>query len=99
MGLPSRPILAEKKMQTPKLASTFEFEKFSQADLLDLRDELLHSGVDSWQAAELIGNFLAGRGYGVSNHAARNAAACIDYCGVGSLRSMQEQLEKLARVM
>ena len=36
--------------------------KFSQDDVADLRSELLSSGLDNWQAAELIASFLAARG-------------------------------------
>ena len=73
-------------------------EKFALTDLTSLREELLQSGLDSWQAAELIGAFLMGRGYGVSNHAARTAATRIESVGC-SLQCMQEELEKLALVM
>ena len=71
-------------------------EKFTATDLSSLREELLQSGLDSWQAAELISSFLNVRGYGVSNHAARGAVAAIES---GSLTSMREELEKLAYVM
>jgi hypothetical protein len=73
-------------------------EKFTATDLSSLRGDLMQSGLDSWQAAELIGAFLSGRGYGVSNHAARSAATRIESVGC-SLQSMQEELEKLALVM
>ena len=73
-------------------------EKFAATDLSSLREELMQSGLDSWQAAELIGAFLNTRGYGVSNHAARHAATRIESVGC-SLKSMQEELEKLALVM
>jgi hypothetical protein len=73
-------------------------EKFTAADLYCLREELMRSGLDSWQAAEMIGSFLAGRGYGVSNHAARNAATRIESVGC-SLKSMREELDKLALAM
>ena len=73
-------------------------EKFAATDLSTLREELMQSGLDSWQAAELISAFLVGRGYGVSNHAARSAASRIESVGC-SLKSMQEELEKLAYVM
>jgi hypothetical protein len=73
-------------------------EKFTATDLSSLREELMQSGLDSWQAAELIGSFLSGRGYGVSNHAARSAASRIESVGC-SLKCMQEELEKLALVM
>lgn len=75
-----------------------DIEKFTPADLSSLREELLQSGLDSWQAAELIGSFLSGRGYGVSNHDARHAASRIESVGC-SLQCMQEELEKLALVM
>jgi hypothetical protein len=73
-------------------------EKFTATDLSSLREELTQSGLDSWQAAELISSFLAIRGYGVSNHAARGAAARIESVRC-NLKSMQEELEKLALVM
>jgi len=73
-------------------------EKFTASDLSCLREELTQSGLDSRQAAELLAAFLSARGYGVSNHAARNAASRIESFGC-SLKSMQEELEKLARVM
>jgi hypothetical protein len=73
-------------------------EKFAMTDLSSLRDELTQSGLDSWQAGELISAFLNTRGYGVSNHAARGAACRIESFG-RSLKSMQEELEKLAFVM
>ena len=73
-------------------------EKFNATDLSLLRDELMQSGLDFWQAAELISSFLSVRGYGVSHHAARGAASRIESVGC-SLKSMQEELEKLALVM
>ena len=79
-------------------AETHAVEKFAATDLSSLRAELMQSGLDSWQAAELISAFLSGRGYGVSNHAARSAASRIEAFGC-SLKSMQEELEKLALVM
>ncbi len=73
-------------------------ERFSNHELASLRDELLQSGLDSWQAAELISNFLSGRGYGVSSHGAREAATRIESVGC-SFESMHRELEKLALVM
>jgi hypothetical protein len=80
------------------MTNDFQIERFSATDLSNLRDELTQSGVDSWQAAELISSFLSGRGYGVSNHAARNAASRLEYNRT-SLQSIQDVLEKLAFVM
>jgi len=73
-------------------------EKFTATDLSSLRGELMQSGLDSWQAAELISSFLSVRGYGVSNHAARSAVSRIESVGC-SLKCMQEEIEKLALVM
>ena len=73
-------------------------EKFTATDLSCLREELMQSGLDSWQSAELVASFLSVRGYGVSNHAARNAVSRIEAVK-GSLQLMQEELEKLALVM
>lgn len=77
---------------------TGTIEKFTATDLSSLREELMQSGLDSWQAAELISSFLSVRGYGVSNHAARGAASRIESYRC-SLQCMQEELEKLALVM
>ena len=73
-------------------------EQFAEADLTGLREDLMKSGLDSWQAADLISSFLSGRGYGVSNHAARKAASRLELRGC-SLQCIQEELEKLAYVM
>lgn len=73
-------------------------EEFSQADLAGLREELLKSGLDSWQAADLISSFLATRGYGVSTQDARKAASRMETIGC-SLKCLQAELEKLAQVM
>jgi hypothetical protein len=48
-------------------------EKFPTLELQELRDGLLQQGLDSWQAADLISSFLAGRGYGVSRQSALDA--------------------------
>ena len=73
-------------------------EKFSEADLTGLREELMRSNLDSWQAADLIIHYLIVRGYGVSNKAARSTASRLEVEGY-SLARMQEELEKLAQVM
>jgi hypothetical protein len=73
-------------------------EKFSDADLTGLREDLMKSGLDSWQAADLISSFLAARGYGVSMQDARTAAFRMEVSSC-SLRCLQEELEKIAQVM
>ncbi len=74
------------------------FELFSADDLKALREELMQSGLDSFQAAELLAAFLSTRGYGVSNDEARTAAGRIEAMGC-SIPKLQEELEKLAFVM
>ena len=92
---PDNSIDLPEKLDLPEKCA---IEKFPASDLSTLREELMQSGLDSWQAAELITAFLSGRGYGVSNHAARSAASRIESFGC-SLKSMQEELENLALVM
>jgi hypothetical protein len=72
--------------------------KFSGEDVADLRAELVQSGLDSWQAAELISSFLGARGYGISATDARDALIRIDasHC---SVENMHLELEQLALVM
>ncbi len=63
-----------------------------------LRQELLRSEVDTFQAAQIVTNFLSGRGYGVSSCEARAAASRIEghKC---SVEGIQAELERVARVM
>ena len=75
-----------------------QVEQFAEADLHGLREDLMRSGLDSWQAADLISNFLAARGYGVSMHDARTAAFRMESFSC-SLRCLQEELEKIAQIM
>ena len=75
-----------------------KYEKFPVADLSGLREELMQSSLDSWQAADLISSFLSGKGYGVSSHDARNAASRIESVGC-SIQVMRDEFEKLALVM
>jgi hypothetical protein len=73
-------------------------ERFTASDLLTLRSELLRSGVDSFQAAEIVCSFLSGRGYGVSSQEARGVASRIETPGV-TAEHIQAELERVARVM
>jgi hypothetical protein len=73
-------------------------ERFAEADLSGLREDLMKSGLDSWQAADLISTFLASRGYGVSMQDARAAAFRMESISC-SLPCLQEELEKIAQVM
>ncbi len=54
--------------------------------------------VDSREAAELLQVFLAGRGYGVSQAAAIDAAGRVEMAGC-SLPVLERELEGLALVM
>jgi hypothetical protein len=73
-------------------------EKFSAADVADLRGELMQAGLDSWQAAELVSSFLNARGYGLSSEGARSVLTRIDasHC---TLECMHWELEQIALVM
>lgn len=75
-----------------------QIERFGEADLSGLREDLLRSGLDSRQAADLISSFLAARGYGVSRQDAEKAVFRMESiaCSIGCL---QEELEKIAQVM
>ncbi len=73
-------------------------EQFTPIDLMTLRSELLQSGVDSFQAAEIVTNFLSGRGYGVSHHEARTAASRIEIPGC-TVAHIQAELERVALAM
>ncbi len=73
-------------------------EKFTPSDLIALRGELLRSGVDSFQAAEIVASFLSGRGYGISSQEARGVACRIEVPGV-TAEGIQAELERVALAM
>lgn len=73
-------------------------EKFAANELVGLRNELMRSGIDTWQAAEVLSAFLAGRGYGVIPEQARAAVVRLENTGC-SPECMQSELESLALVM
>ena len=73
-------------------------DKFSTVELAALRNELVQSGVDSWDAARELQIFLAGRGYGVSPEAALDAASRVEGAGC-ALDVIQKELEGIAMVM
>jgi hypothetical protein len=81
-----------------EMAASVKVEKFSVRELSNLRNELLRSGIDSWQAADVLSGFLTGRGYGVNVPAARNAITRLEEVGC-NLDRMQAELENLAFVM
>jgi hypothetical protein len=74
-------------------------DRFTMTELNALRNDLLQSGmVDSREAAEVLQVFLMGRGYGVSQTAAMDAAGRVEMAGC-SLPVLQRELEGLAMVM
>jgi hypothetical protein len=74
-------------------------ETFTVTELAALRNDLIQGGmVDSREAAELLQVFLMGRGYGVSQQAALDAAGRVEISGC-SLPVLQRELEGLALVM
>ena len=74
-------------------------DRFTVMELASLRNDLLQGGmIDSREAAELLQVFLMGRGYGVSQQAAMDAAGRVEISGC-SLPVLQRELESLALVM
>jgi hypothetical protein len=73
-------------------------ERFAVAELQGLRTELLNSGVDSFQAAQMVTAFLSGRGYGVDPALVRDAAVRLE-TGACSVECIQQELERVAFVM
>ena len=72
-------------------------EKFSVLEIAELRSELIQSGLDARDAAELMQRFLAGRGYGVSPETVRDVAFTVEGSGC-SLEVMQRELNRIAMV-
>jgi len=74
-------------------------DRFSATELTALRNDLLQGGlIDSREAAELLQVFLMGRGYGVSQEAALDAAGRVESAGC-AIPVLQQELEALALVM
>jgi hypothetical protein len=69
-----------------------QIEKFSTAELTNLRNELLRGQLDSWQAADLAANFLAGHGYGASAENLREAITGMEMsrCSIDGLQTALE---------
>ena len=74
-----------------------QIEKFSAAELSNLRNELFRGQLDSWQAADLAANFLAGHGYGANAENLRKAIAQIEISRC-SLDCLQTALEGVAYI-
>ena len=81
----------------PQAQPAPRIEKFSDAELTSLRSELLRGQLDSWQAADLAANFLAGHGYGASADNLREAITGIEMKRC-SLDCLQTALEGVAYI-
>jgi hypothetical protein len=82
---------------TEALPSSPQIEKFSDAELTNLRTELLRLQLDSWQAADLTANFLAGHGYGASAENIRALIANMEMSRC-TIDCLQNALEAVAYV-
>jgi hypothetical protein len=80
------------------MAKDSGIEKFHTTDLAGLRTELLQSGVDSWQAAEMVTCFLSGRGYGADPAMVREAVVRLE-ANACTYECLQRELESVAYVM
>jgi hypothetical protein len=94
-GVVERPIASGMEAE---VESKSKIEQFSAAQLRNLRTALMDSGIDSWQAADVLSAFLSGRGYGISPQRARDAIARLEGTD-RALDYMQEELERVAVVM
>jgi hypothetical protein len=83
------------------MAESTQIEKFSMSELSRLRAELMQSGIDSWQAADVVSTFLIDRGYGVDTFAVRNVVTRLEpFRGsLDAMDTMQAVLETVAYVM
>src|SRR5277367_1565162 len=82
-----------------KFEANNDKDRFTATELAALRSDLLQGGmIDSYEAAELLQVFLMGRGYGVSQKAALDAAGRVEMAGC-ALPVLQHELENLALVM
>ena len=84
--------------QGGQMAEQAKIEKFSKEELRTLHMELDKDSIDSWQAADIVSEFLTGRGYGVCAHQIRSAMLRVEG-GTRNFLRMQEELEKVAFVM
>lgn len=80
------------------MADYNRIEKFTVSELSDLREELTQTGLDSWQAGDVLVNFLMEHGYGVNQNHARDAVSRMESSGC-SYECMQQEIERVALVM
>jgi hypothetical protein len=84
------PLGVEAQLVSQQLAP--QIEKFSAVELTTLRNELMRSQLDSWQAADVAANFLAGHGYGASADNLREALTSMEMsrCSIDCLQAALE---------
>ncbi|HEX3438656.1 MAG TPA: hypothetical protein VHT24_17940 [Pseudacidobacterium sp.] len=80
------------------MAEQDKVEKFSMAELSRLRNELMQSGIDSRQAAELVTSFLSMHGYGVDSALVPDVLPRLEQADC-SVDCIQAELERVALVM
>lgn len=80
------------------MSNSGNVEKFSTVELTQLRQELMQSGLDSRQSAEMVTSFLSAHGYGVKAELVPEALLQLEGSGC-SVDCIQSQLERVALVM
>ncbi len=73
-------------------------EKFNSFELGALREGLMQTEIDAFQASELLAAFLNGRGYGVDARLVHDAVLRMED-GQCEPDQMQAELERVALVM
>jgi hypothetical protein len=69
-------------------------DKFSPSEINGLRLELRRFTFDSWEFAEIVTDFLTGRGYGTCTEEVRDVMMRVE----GGMRNVEGMLEELAKV-
>lgn len=80
------------------MADSSMIEQFSAAELKRLRNNLMHSCVDSRQLAQMVTAFLSSHGYGVKKELVSEVILPIDR-SCSSIERMQDALACVAFVM
>ena len=73
-------------------------EKFTDAEVSVLRSQILRRMPDPLELADILMDFVASQGYGVSSNTALDAATRIGASGC-SFGTIQEALDSVALVM
>jgi hypothetical protein len=95
MGTHSADEIGANRSEETNMANDSRIEKFAVTELTGLRTELLQSGMDSWQAAEVVKTFLTGHGYGADPVMVREAVMRLE-ARACNVECMQSELERVA---